>query len=149
MFRRSCLSFPIHLSLEIFFQNGQDCLHKWLHKGIQGSQPESWKSHTFCLLQKNKSITWGWLLVIFQGVSGLPVNRRKNHLFPVNMVPIAMSLARALGYQVSWLPTICLGLALWTRGSADRISQGVSAKCEKTLASWIIIFGGQNGEFRS
>lgn len=39
-FRRSYLSFPIHLSNGMFKQNAHHCLYKWLGEGIQGSQTE-------------------------------------------------------------------------------------------------------------
>ncbi|XP_019267660.1 PREDICTED: uncharacterized protein LOC109244948 [Nicotiana attenuata] len=76
------------------------------------------------------------ILVLFEGISGLHINWRKSHLFPVNEVPEMEHLALILGGEVGSLPTIYLGMPLGAKSKSKLIWNSVIEKCEKKLARW-------------
>nr|XP_016449022.1 PREDICTED: uncharacterized protein LOC107774064 [Nicotiana tabacum] len=76
------------------------------------------------------------ILVLFEGISGLHINWRKSHLFPINKVPEMEHLALILGGEVGSLPAIYLGMPLGAKSKSKLIWNSVIEKCEKKLARW-------------
>lgn len=64
----------------------------------------------FCDAKVEQVTYLGLILIVFEAISSLHVNRRKSRLFTVNDVPNVQRLAGSLGYGVGVLPTIYLGL---------------------------------------
>ncbi|KAG5617958.1 hypothetical protein H5410_017782 [Solanum commersonii] len=75
------------------------------------------------------------ILVLFEGVSRLHINRRKSFMHPINEVNNMYLLASILG-EASILPTTYLGMPLGTKSKSLEIWNGVVEKCEKKLARW-------------
>ena len=51
-------------------------------------------------------------LVLFEGFSGLHINWRKSHIYPINEVAQIEELANTLWGQIGELPTIYLGMSI-------------------------------------
>ena len=76
------------------------------------------------------------ILVLFEAVSRLKVNRGKSSLFSVNEVPQIQQLVNILGCKVDNLPTIYLGMPLDSKHKTMEIWNGILVKTEKKLARW-------------
>lgn len=70
------------------------------------------------------------LLSIFETLSGLMVNWRKNSLFPIQEVPHIQDLATILGCRVDKRPTY-LGMPLGSKHMPMEIWDGIVEKTEK------------------
>ncbi|WMV42794.1 hypothetical protein MTR67_036179 [Solanum verrucosum] len=69
-------------------------------------------------------------LVVFEAVSGLSVNWRKNNIFPIKEVPQLQSLARISGCKVEQFPTTYLGMPLGHKHKELEIWDGIIEKTE-------------------
>ncbi|XP_049372997.1 uncharacterized protein LOC125837971 [Solanum verrucosum] len=76
------------------------------------------------------------ILVLFEGVSGLHINRWKSFMYPINEVNNMSYIASILGGVVATLPTTYLGMPLGAKSKFIEIWNGVIEKCEKKLARW-------------
>ncbi|WMV34452.1 hypothetical protein MTR67_027837 [Solanum verrucosum] len=76
------------------------------------------------------------ILVLFEGVSGLHINRWKSFMYPINEVNNMSYIALILGGVVATLPTTYLGMPLGAKSKFIEIWNGVIEKCEKKLARW-------------
>ncbi|XP_075111257.1 uncharacterized protein LOC142181712 [Nicotiana tabacum] len=74
------------------------------------------------------------ILVLFEGISGLHINRRKTHIFPINEVYKMDQLTLVLGGDVGSLPTIYLGMPLGARSKSKEIWNLVIKKSDKKLS---------------
>ncbi|WMV15497.1 hypothetical protein MTR67_008882 [Solanum verrucosum] len=76
------------------------------------------------------------ILDLFEAISGLHINRRKSHIYPINQVPDMELLAIILGGEVGNLPTVYLGMSLGAKSISKGIWDSVLEKCEKKLTRW-------------
>lgn len=76
------------------------------------------------------------ILVLFEGISGLHINWRKSHLFPINKVTNMEDLALILEGEVWTIPTTYLGMPLGAKSKSTAIWNNVLEKCEKKLSKW-------------
>lgn len=76
------------------------------------------------------------ILVLFEAISGLHVNRRKSCLYPVNWVHNIQVLAVIVGCQVESLPATYLGLPLGSKSKAQYNWSGVLKRGERRLETW-------------
>ncbi|WMV09233.1 hypothetical protein MTR67_002618 [Solanum verrucosum] len=76
------------------------------------------------------------ILILFEAISGLHINWRKSHIYPINHVPDMELLAIILGGEVGNLPTIYLGMPLGAKSNSKGIWDSVLEKCEKKLTGW-------------
>lgn len=76
------------------------------------------------------------ILVLFEGVSSLHINRRKSLMYPINEVTNMNWLAALLGGENGSLPTFYLGLPLRDKSKSIEIWDSVIEKCEKKVARW-------------
>lgn len=63
----------------------------------------------FCDADAYQLRTWRTILVLFEGISGLHINRKKIHLYPINAVPNMDVLTWILGGEVGTHPATYLG----------------------------------------
>ena len=75
-------------------------------------------------------------LVLFEGFSGLHINWRKSHLYPINEVHNMEALNAVLGGETEALPTSYLGMPLGAKSQSYEIWNNVVEKCEMKLARW-------------
>lgn len=75
-------------------------------------------------------------MVVFEGMSGLHINQRKNYLYPINEVTNMETLTNILGGEVGALPTTYLGMPLGAKSKSSEIWNNVIEKCEKKLSTW-------------
>ena len=61
------------------------------------------------------------ILVLFEGISGLHINWRKSHIYPINEVYNMEQLTLVLGGEVGSLPSIYLGMPLGARSKSKEI----------------------------
>ena len=76
------------------------------------------------------------ILILFEGMSGLHINRRKSLVYPINEVTNMNCLAAILSGEIGTLPTTYLGTPLGEKSNSIDIWNGVLEKCEKKLARW-------------
>jgi len=76
------------------------------------------------------------ILVLFEGISGLHINWRKSHIYPINEVYNMEQLTFVLGGEVGSLPTTYLGMPLGARSKSKEIWNSVIEKCEKKMSRW-------------
>ncbi|KAG5584744.1 hypothetical protein H5410_045178 [Solanum commersonii] len=58
------------------------------------------------------------ILVLFEGMSGLHINRRKSFLYPINEVITMKSLNAIRGREIGSLPTVYLGMPLGAKSKS-------------------------------
>ena len=73
------------------------------------------------------------ILVLFEAVSRLKVNRGKSSLFSVNEVPQIQQLVNILGCKVDNLPTIYLGMPLGSNTKQWRYGRYYGKNGEETF----------------
>uniref|UniRef100_A0A0V0IY30 Putative ovule protein n=1 Tax=Solanum chacoense TaxID=4108 RepID=A0A0V0IY30_SOLCH len=61
------------------------------------------------------------ILILFEAISGLHINWRKSHIYPINHVPDMELLAIILGGEVGNLPTVYLGMPLGAKSKSKGI----------------------------
>ncbi|XP_075087758.1 putative mitochondrial protein AtMg01250 [Nicotiana tabacum] len=88
----------------------------------------------FCDAEKEQLRFLRVILVLFEGISGLHVNWKKSHLYPINEVPDMEQLALILGGEVETLPTVYLGMPLGAKSKSKEIWNNVIKKGEKKLS---------------
>ncbi|WMV28378.1 hypothetical protein MTR67_021763 [Solanum verrucosum] len=76
------------------------------------------------------------VLILFESVSGLHINWRKSHIFPINDVPRIQNLVDILGVEIGQLPTTYLDMPLGANSKSKEIWNGVVERCEKRLSRW-------------
>jgi len=74
------------------------------------------------------------ILVLFEGFSGLHINWRKSHLYPINEVHNMEALNVVLGGEIGALPTSYLGMPLGAKSQSYEIWNNVVEKYEMKLA---------------
>ncbi|XP_070049354.1 uncharacterized protein [Nicotiana tomentosiformis] len=72
----------------------------------------------------------GWI----KGISGLHINWKKSHMYPINVVPDMEQLSLILGGVIGSLPSIYLGMPLGAKSKSKEIWNTVIEKCEKKLS---------------
>lgn len=82
-----------------------------------------------CKGDKKQLKTLRVILVLFEGISRLHINWRKNFLYPINEVQNLASINVILGGEVVALPTIYLGMPLGAKSLSTEIWSGVIEKC--------------------
>nr|XP_009800410.1 PREDICTED: uncharacterized protein LOC104246308 [Nicotiana sylvestris]XP_016445624.1 PREDICTED: uncharacterized protein LOC107770805 [Nicotiana tabacum] len=76
------------------------------------------------------------ILVLFEGISGLHIYRRKSHIYPIDEVHNMEQLSLVVGGEVGSLPSIYLGMPLGARSKSKEIWNSVIEKCVKKLSRW-------------
>lgn len=73
------------------------------------------------------------ILILFEAIFGLHINRRKSRIFPVNEVPNIQILIDILGGAIGNLPNSYLLMPLGAKSKSINIWNGVLARCEKKM----------------
>lgn len=76
------------------------------------------------------------ILILFEAISGLHINWRKSHIFPINEVNRIQQHIEVLGGEIGQLPIIYLGMPLGAKSKSKDIWNGVVERCEKRLSRW-------------
>ena len=76
------------------------------------------------------------ILLLFEGFSGLHINWRKSHLYPINEVHNMEALNAVLGGEIGALPTSYLRMPLGAKSQSYELWNNVVEKCEMKLARW-------------
>lgn len=76
------------------------------------------------------------ILNLFEAISGLHINWRKSHIFPIYEVNRIQQLIEVLGGEVGKLPIIYLGMPLGAKSKSKDIWNGMVERCEKRLSRW-------------
>lgn len=90
----------------------------------------------FCDANKEQLKYLRVILVLFEGISGLYINWRKNHIYPINPVSNMEYLTSILGGEVGTLPFIYLEMPLGAKSWSIEIWDNVLEKCERKLSRW-------------
>lgn len=76
------------------------------------------------------------IVIPFEAISGLHINWRKSHIYPINQVLDMELLAIILGGEVGKLPKVYLGMPLGAKSRSKGIWDSVLEKSEKKLSRW-------------
>ena len=90
----------------------------------------------FCEASSSQMTYLSWLLMWFEGISGLKINLDKSELIPVGRVLNVVKLAAIIGCKVGMLPTSYLGLPLGAAHNSVVAWDGVEERFRKRLAMW-------------
>jgi len=79
----------------------------------------------FCRTEESQVKYLRIILILFEAISGLHINRRKSQIFPVNEVPNIQMLTNILGGEIGTIPTIYLGMPLGAKSKSKEIWKDV------------------------
>ena len=88
---------------------------------LQRMGMQEWKSHIYNMqmilfifsdAEEKQLKILRIIFILFEATSGLHINWRKSHIFPINEVNRNQQLIEVLGGEIGQLPTIYLGMPL-------------------------------------
>ena len=85
---------------------------------------------------KDQMVYLSWILLYFEELSGLKVNRDKSVILPMGDVENIEQLACELGCKAGTVPSTYVCLPLGTRQNSVRIWEGIEERFRRRLTAW-------------